>query len=245
MEGTTPVFRCLGRLRETSATTAYLAIDPKPLVVVEAHDELDAIWSDVDFLGFALGHLLLGSERYEQTASAGRQPILHRCVSFERLPVILRTGCDVVPPDSPLHAAPPGYKPGEYGGKEKILLVFRGSALEGCTKLVPRSTETAQLETLRKLFPFERLVTHPSMIEVSRIPFEQIPNLYTMWIPGDPWDALLAIVVAGGQRSELVRRTAQLVSDCPDRHWSPILPVDANEAVKRLHSILSRLSPND
>ena len=212
--------RTLKRIEDQGAEARCLALSPRPLIAIETkQSEIDVIMGDAEFLAYTFADLLLDiADRVQRRRD--HYPCLFRCVSFERLPVILATGCDVEPSDSVLHAADFGYKAPEYGGDDKVMLLFDGWALDKCVQHVPRDIAPDELERLQRLYPYEE-ESHTEMRTLRRVPLNQsLNNFYSMWIPGDPWEALLAVFVVGRSNSSILAASVKHIQECMAVRWT-------------------------
>ena len=148
-----------------------------------------------------------------------------RGVSFDRLPALLRNGCDVEPVHAPLYATIYLDKVVEYGCEEdQVIQFFSQRHLDWTWREVGADIALGQLASLRKTFP--TLLTRPdgSGYWLSRLP-ESDPRLasayereYGMWIPGDPMKALVAVAVLGEDFDGVLSRTRSVLQDYSSGH---------------------------
>jgi hypothetical protein len=124
-----------------------------------------------------------------------------RGVSWDRLPTILAAGVDVEPTTDPIFVSDFA-KAWEYGGLPKVVMAFDGSRLQRTYREVVLSDATD--EEIAQL-----MIDYPTRIEVGagdRLWLTRFSSTdpraatdyegaYARWIPGDPFDALLAILV--------------------------------------------------
>lgn len=125
-----------------------------------------------------------------------------RCVAFDRLQTVLQTGVDVEPADMPIYVA--DYKKAlEYGGSQKIMLVYDTQSLHRTYREVAVSTPDSELTELSNRFPTRLISEDGTRFWYSRLPeghyalSSDYEIEYARWIPGDPFDALKAIILIG------------------------------------------------
>lgn len=124
-----------------------------------------------------------------------------RGVGLERLPTILATGVDVEPTTAPIFVSDFD-KAWEYGGLPKVVMAFDGRHLERTYREVIISDTPA--DEIARL-----MVDYPTRIESldgERLWLTRFPEMdtranssseveFARWIPGDPFNALLAVFV--------------------------------------------------
>ena len=124
-----------------------------------------------------------------------------RGVALDRLPAILANGVDVEPVTAPIFVSEFS-KAWEYGGWPKAVMAFSRMHLE-CTyrEIIIADTDTDEITRL--------MVDYPTRIEdqagerlwLTRLPeadaraASSYEREFARWIPGDPFDALLAVFV--------------------------------------------------
>lgn len=145
-----------------------IARPPVPLAEAEAEAELKFDICPVCLVPGTLPCLLVVME---QPTGFGRKEVservsdniaenmgvatLGRGTTADRLPNILAGGIDVRPTDAPIHAEIGGDKAAEYGCHEdQVIQFFDIDCLERSYKIVPASTPTAELEALKKTYPY-------------------------------------------------------------------------------------------
>ncbi len=133
--------------------------------------------------------------------------LLFRGVEIDRLETIVRTGCDVVPSDSPFYAACLE-KALEYGGYNKVVQVFDPQKLDRTFVKVGKSETVERLEELRAAYPsckdlggewfwFSKLPPGDFRIGTA---YEME---YSFFIPRNPLDALLMVFLVGNDSHTL------------------------------------------
>ncbi|MET3124393.1 hypothetical protein AAKU67_004008 [Oxalobacteraceae bacterium GrIS 2.11] len=127
----------------------------------------------------------------------------YRCVSIDRLPVIVNNGIDVFPTNSVIYVDFPD-KAFEYGGWPKVLLVLNSKQLSPTWEEVEVTASAEKLEAIRKTHRTEILSEDGSKYWFSRL-HEDDPKvttayerLYAKYIPGDAQSALIAAFVFAG-----------------------------------------------
>ena len=128
-----------------------------------------------------------------------------RGVSGSRLPTILRTGVDVEPADSVIYCDFTPDKAFEYGGPDKVMLVLRCCRSDktpvlrrAVTQILP-DTPPELVQEAEELYPYEIRrsdagVTRCRVLPESPARLEYL-SVYGHFIDGDPWDALVGILV--------------------------------------------------
>ena len=142
----------------------------------------------------------------------------YRSVSFDRLPAIIRNGCDVEPVQSPLYATPFLDKALEYGCEgDQVIQLFRLKALTKTWQQVKADIAPEKLAALRKTYPTVLHSTDRQTIWLSRLA-EDDPRLaspyeteYGYWISGDPFDAMAGLAIIGDGLKRLVSQTKTLI----------------------------------
>lgn len=181
-------------LADLGVGVTLVADQPTPLLVLS----WEGRWSDP-----RLDHgLLLFGVRLTK-AFGGRDcwPDF-RCVSLGRLAVILRTGCDVEPPDAVIFVAGSPGKTLEYGDADsKVMLLLDPEKLRSSHREVPADLDPAELAELARDYPTRLELEDGVHLWLSRLPrgdrriYSPYEVEYGRWISGDPWQALLGVVV--------------------------------------------------
>jgi hypothetical protein len=129
---------------------------------------------------------------------------LFRCIfrgtSWERLPVVLRTGIDVEPADA-VFFADEFSKAVENGGWPKIMLALRREYLDRSYREVPSDTSPLAVNLLREKFATVLPSTDGKHLWLSRLPASHsalgtpYESEYAYWIPERAADALIAVII--------------------------------------------------
>ena len=123
-----------------------------------------------------------------------------RCVSIDRLAVILKAGTDSESLDGVIWADLMS-KALEYGGETKILLAYNAEQLRPSCVEVPANTDPDELARLGETFRTREVSVDGSTVRFSRLPANDRRFAYEAahgrWFPGNPMDALSALVVLG------------------------------------------------
>ena len=140
--------------------------------------------------------------------SADAPEVLFRSVELSRLHQVIHTGCDVVPSNAPLFASQCASKALEYGGPEKVVMVFDPARLEKTFKKVRKSEPPEFLDQLRADYP-SAMELNQEWIWLSKLPpgDGRIGTAYetecSFFIPGKPHEALLMLFLTGNDRNML------------------------------------------
>jgi hypothetical protein len=133
-----------------------------------------------------------------------------RGVELERLPTILKNGCDVEPVDAPLFVAHLK-KAIEYGANgDQIVQFFRSQRLKRTWVEKPSSIGDDEKEELRKTYPTVltsrdgKLLWFTRLAEDDPRSTKDYEKCYGAWIPGDPFDALTCIIVLGARLHDVI-----------------------------------------
>lgn len=123
-----------------------------------------------------------------------------RAVSIDRLRYITTFGCDVDPTTAPLYVDHVD-KALEYGDWPEVIEIFHAGKLERTYAEVPSDTAPDKLAELTRTFPTQVPSADGKWLWLSRLspddkrlakPYE---TDYARWIPGDPWEVLVACMV--------------------------------------------------
>ena len=126
-----------------------------------------------------------------------------RCVSFDRFQSVLKTGVDVAPSHHHIYVCSDYEKALEYGGAQKIMLVYDSELLHKTYREVSFNTPTAELQALADRFSTRLTSADSTTFWFSRLPEDDTAlasgyeREYGHWIPGDPFEALKAIILIG------------------------------------------------
>lgn len=215
------ILNALGReldaLRETGAQHELVASTPKPILLIEWNGRWQEreFESAIMFLTFALSELVAGRKAHSVV----------RCVESERLPLILQQGCDVQPTDSVLWTDKFPSKALEYGGDEKVMMVFDIRRTEPSYQEVPADTDQKALDELRKAYPTVERSIDGSMLWLSRLPEhdKRVTTPYEVehgrWIPDDPFEALMGLLVLGRDMKKLAASVKSRIAVCQQPVW--------------------------
>lgn len=186
--------------RVPSFRIAVLRKEPCPVILIAG-----------SMVGNVLEHLLFPLE-YLATkvfkCADDSNPNVFRSVGIDRMTQIMASGCDVCPTDASFF---PGnlQKSIEYGGHNKVILLFDRTRLERTHKVIAADTDPKLLEEARKTFPTCVPLEDGKSLWFSRIPSNDptvnstYEETWGYFIPGDPWQALLAIFLVGSDPIEL------------------------------------------
>lgn len=155
----------------------------------------------------------------------GKEDLVYRAVSIDRLPYILKNGCDVKPTNSVIYADDLE-KAFEYGSNVldnminnstgKVIMILSMSGMSRSYREMPVDADPILLEKLRNEYPTAITSSDGKRIWFSRLPQDN-RNLaspyereYGWYIAGDPWNVLAGIIVVGNGR-EIETRVIQAV----------------------------------
>jgi hypothetical protein len=138
----------------------------------------------------------------------GGTEVLFRAVEITKLGQVIRTGCDVVPSNAPLFASDYASKAWEYGGTNKVVMVFERARLQETFKKVRSSEAPEILRRIRSEYPSAKEIDR-DWLWFSRLPLGdgRIATVYetdySFFIPGNPQEALLMVFLVGTDRDRL------------------------------------------
>ena len=119
------------------------AVAPCPVLIRPGmYGELVA--ADLDML--ALCHAI-------ENVRAAKRFLQHRGVALDRLPTVLRNGCDVAPADRPFWSAERLEKALEYGGREQLILVYDPRRLTPAWVIIDADCRASRRADLERLYP--------------------------------------------------------------------------------------------
>jgi hypothetical protein len=113
----------------------------------------------------------------------------------------------------------------EYGDEMKVLMIFHGERLMPTHREIPANTPPGELEELRRTYPTAIPSVDGQMLWLTRLPFEDKRATtpyeieYARWIPGDPWEALLAVLVLGRDHKRVCEQVQSAIQSCGQRQW--------------------------
>jgi hypothetical protein len=151
---------------------------------------------------------------------------LGRGTAADRLPEILAGGIDVRPTDAPIYAEMGGEKAAEYGCHEdQVIQFFDMDCVEYSYKIVPANTPPAELEALKKTYPYvdEAAGTADSLWLTRFVPDGNpsravYESEYGHFVPGDPRCALRCVLLLSDnfQRGmDLMKEAIEHAGLCP------------------------------
>lgn len=201
---------------------AWLAYTPAPLLGLTWGGR----WSDPRFGQAAL---YLGATLPKAFGRQVGWPNF-RCVGLDRLPVVLRSGCDVEPSNAVMFMDHSPGKALEYGDRaNKVMLLFNAEQLRNSHREVPADLDPTELAELARDHPSRLVSEDGTHLWLSRLPEgDRRINTpyeveYARWIPGDPWKALQGVIVLGHE-AQVIDRVRQDMADCRDVPWRMTKP---------------------
>jgi hypothetical protein len=127
---------------------------------------------------------------------------LFRAVSIDRLGTVLTTGVDVEPSDAVVYADS-FEKAWEYGGWPKVVLALSLDKLDRTYRELPADTDAEELALVQQRFPTVLPAVDGTTLWCSRLAQDDpciaksYEREYAWWIPGDPFEALRAVLLFG------------------------------------------------
>jgi hypothetical protein len=207
----------LQELVNLGAQVSWLAHQPVPLLALGwAGSHLDQAFEQAVFM--------LGVQLSDAFGRDVGWPSF-RCVGLDRLPVLLRSGSDVEPSNSVIFVDRSASKALEYGGNDKLLLLYDPEQLRSSHCEVAADIDPAELAELSKNHPTQLTSKDGTHLWLSRLPEgdRRINSSYEIeyarWIPGDPWQALVGVVALGTDHAALVGLLNREISNCRDVNW--------------------------
>lgn len=189
-----------GRRSDMAKITKLRLLDtPCPVLLIEGDTDLisnikfqcDCRWL-VDFL--------------DPDCKLGLSGSTFRGVCIDRLPQILRVGIDVDPADAHFYAARLD-KAVEYGDVPKIVMALDPEKLDQTFREVPADTDPDEIAKLSKAFPTVIHSRDGSMLWMTKLADDDrratrsYERDYARWIPGNPLEALRAVLIFSDAKS--------------------------------------------
>jgi len=107
----------------------------------------------------------------------------------------------------------------------KLLLLYDKQFMQRTGVQIFSDTPLAKIDEYKKTYPTELCDNEGNLCWLSRLqpndrhvgtPYEAE---YAFWIPGDPFEALVAIFVLGNDVKAITERTQPLICACEDVQW--------------------------
>lgn len=157
------------------------------------------------------------------TVRAAKRFLQYRGVALDRLPTVLRSGCDVEPSDRAFWSAQGIEKALEYGGLDQLVLVYDPRRLTPAWVIVDADCPAPERANLEKLYPTVVWKKGEST-KLSRLPPSEYQggigyDNYAQWIPADPFEALLLIIAIARPEYPLVSEVRRMISECRKPEW--------------------------
>jgi hypothetical protein len=203
------------------ANVALVANNPIPFAILGWPGE----WKDRRFDDALFAFCTLLAE----SVTAREVGVVYRCVSPTHLPIVLRQGCDVKPTDAVLFVDFSTDKALEYGDRDtKVMLLFDAARMRPSHREVPSDLDPRELADLEKDHPTRLVSEDGRWLWLSRLPEGDrrintpYETQYARWIPGDPWQALVCIVLLGREQEALFDLARREIASCGSGNWSLI-----------------------
>ena len=159
-----------------------------------------------------------------EVVRAGKRLLQYRGVALNRLPTVLRTGVDTEPTDRVFWSSDRIGKALEYGGRDKVLLVFDPRRLKRGWVVLDSDCPQEERCEVERIYPTVVWETGQST-KLSRLPATEYQcggyDDYAYWIPGNPFDALMLIVTVAPPECPLVSEVLRMISECSETEWKP------------------------
>ena len=185
-------------------SVSLLTAGPPPVFVVHLDETVDPNSPRIDEIGLFNEALLLGDLGLSAVDVAG---CAFRGVALDRLSVVLSTGIDVEPSDSPIYVDD-FEKALEYGGWPKVVLALRWTHLDRTFRKVQASIPERDLAELQQTFPTKIRLADGKNLWLSKLreTTNKVASAYEVdyarWLPGDPKSALAAVLVLVHPKSD-------------------------------------------
>jgi hypothetical protein len=172
-----------------------------------------------------------------ETVRSAKRCLQYRGVALERLPIVLRSGCDVEPPDRPFWSAERIEKALEYGGLEKVVLVYDPRRLTPAWVIIDADCPVQQRADLERLYPTVVWEKGEST-KLSRLPQSEYHggigyDDYARWIPADPFEALLLIIAIARPEYPLASEVQRMLNECRSPEWRIGAPEERAAVLRR------------
>jgi hypothetical protein len=179
-----------------------------------------------------------------ESVRAAKRFLQYRGVALDRLPTVLRSGCDVEPADRPFWSAERIEKALEYGGREQLLLVYDPRRLTPAWVIIDADCPASKRADLERLYPTV-VWENGESTKLSRLPPSEYHggigyDHYAHWIPDDPFEALLMIIAIARPEYPLISEVRRMISECRKPEWR-IGPPEERAAILRRATDTTRL----
>jgi hypothetical protein len=147
----------------------------------------------------------------------------YRGVALGRLPTILRTGIDTEPAHGVFWSSDRIDKAIEFGGPDKVLLVFDRRRLKPAWVILDRKCPREERREVERAYPTVVWETEQST-KLSRLPANEYHggigyDDYAYWIPDDPFGALMLIIAVAPPECRLVSEVLRMIGECSETAW--------------------------
>jgi|SRR5689334_15979013 hypothetical protein len=128
-------------------------------------------------------------------------PCQCRGVNLDRLPDILRNGCDVYPTNSPMFMAADFGKAIEYGGDSQVIQIFDVKKTKRTWIEIDSNEDPAVIENLKETYTSWESSVNGNRIWFSMFPIDHPARTkayeadYGWFIPGDAKEALIGLAI--------------------------------------------------
>ena len=171
------------------------------------------------------GRKAAANEVFNRLLKMGLLANFSRGFDIDRLSYILANGCDVSPTNSPMFVADGMDKAVEYGGLNQVIQVFDLHAIKRTWTEISSEEEREKIEALKKKYTSWEVSADGSHIWYSMFPFDErrrttpYEAAYGWYIPGNAWEALMALAIFVDTDAG-TETTLSLLKSCKDPIWS-------------------------
>jgi len=219
LQGLEQIVRGTAILAGSGARVGFVAHGPRPLLVLGWESD----WFDEDLhrgldrLAAGMGRLVGGREAEVQL----------RCSRLCDLPRVLAHAVDVDPPDAVMAVVPSAEQALDFRlGEERLLVLYDGRSLYPAWKEVDATMDERRLAALERSYPTRLRSDDGKRLWLSRLERDdprlttQVEVEHARWIQGNPWEALLAVIVLGRDQDDLLGAAREAVADCESVRWA-------------------------
>ena len=113
----------------------------------------------------------------------------------------------------------------EYGGDCKVMMIFDNKQTQPSYQEVPSDTPASVLSALQEKYPTVEASKDGSRLWLSRLPEgdKRLTSGYEIehgrWISGDPFEALVCLLVLGRNLCELRNAVLDSIAACSAPRW--------------------------
>ena len=143
--------------------------------------------------------VISGLNSYLMNLNTDEFDLLFRSVDKSRLPSVLNNGVDVLPTTDTIYCTAWPSKVLEYIKFDSVIQIFDSSKLNPTWKILNKSTPKEEIQMLKLTYPFEFEINDEIMLSRfnrnNNQRFSMSEISYCFWIPDNPQDALLGLLI--------------------------------------------------